>query len=96
MVCAVMFVANIGNMIAANKSRGLWASLTTNEKNVFVSWRMRATDAPKTTTYNLYADGKLVNSTKPVPMSPVAILFRRQVLFEVLDANGNVIDSQAG
>ena len=97
MVCAVMFVANIGNMIAANKSRGLWASLTTNEKNVFVSWRMRATDAPKTTTYNLYADGKLVNSTKTrtnvtLPLSYSAAKFS----LEVLDANGNVIDSQAG
>lgn len=45
----------------ADGSRGLWACKSGN--NVYVSWRMRQSDAPKSTTYKLYADGNLVGTT---------------------------------
>ena len=36
--------------VQAGDNRGLWAC---SDGDVFVSWRMRATDSPKSTTYNL-------------------------------------------
>lgn len=82
---------------AADKSRSLWACSTVGGKNVFVSWRMRATDSPLTTTYNLYADGTLVSSSKEKTNVTLSNSYRNSTFsLEVLDKSGNVIDSQLG
>lgn len=78
----------------AEANRGLWAC---NDGNVFVSWRMRATDSPKTTTYNLYADGKLVFSSKDRTNTTLASNYAGATFsLEVLNKAGEVIDSQSG
>ena len=78
----------------ADANRGLWAC---NDGNVFVSWRMRATDSPKSTTYNLYADGKLVFSSKDRTNTTLASNYSKSTFsLEVLNKAGEVIDSQSG
>lgn len=78
----------------AEANRGLWAC---KDGNVFVSWRMRATDSPKSTTYNLYADGNLVFSSKTKTNTSLASNYANSTFsLEVLNKNGDVIDSQSG
>lgn len=94
--CVVLSVLSIGSAFAADKSRGLWACYTTNGRNIFVSWRMRATDAPKTTTYKLYADGTLISTLTDCTNVTLSTSYANATFsLEVLDANGNIIDSQA-
>ena len=51
-------------IMAQEKSRGLWACKSIDEKKVFVSWRMRSTDDPMNRTYKLYANDRLVKTLK--------------------------------
>ena len=82
---------------AADKSRGLWACYTTNGKNIFVSWRMRSTDDPKTTTYKLYADGTLVSTLTDRTNVTLSTSYASSTFsVEVLNSAGEVIDSQSG
>lgn len=85
----------LGTAQATEANRGLWAC---KDGNVFVSWRMRATDSPKTTTYNLYADGKLVFSSKDRTNTTLPMNQYENSTFslEVLNKAGEVIDSQSG
>ena len=85
----------IVNSFAVDKSRGLWAFKSGN--NVFVSWRMRATDAPKTTTYKLYADGNLVSTlTDKTNVLLSSGYASSSFSLEVYDSSNNLIDSQSG
>lgn len=96
-VFVILFLGLLGisNLFSADKSRGLWASLTTDEKSVFVSWRMRSTDAPKSTTYKLYADGNLVATLNDRTNVKLSKSYQNSVFsLEVLDKEGNLIDSQ--
>lgn len=80
---------------AADGSRGLWACKSGS--NVYVSWRMRATDAPKGTTYKLYADGKLVSTLTDRTNTTINGSYASSTLsLEVLDKDGNVIGAQNG
>ena len=80
--------------VHAKDNRGLWAC---SDGNVFVSWRMRATDSPKSTTYNLYADGKLVFSSKDRTNTSLSSNYAKSTFsLEVLNKAGDVIDSQSG
>lgn len=79
----------------ADGSRGLWACKSGN--NVYVSWRMRKSDAPKSTTYKLYANGNLVQTTTTktnvvIPGNNASATFS----LEVLNKDGEVIDTQEG
>lgn len=95
--CIALSLLSIGSTFAADKSRGLWACYTTKSGKVFVSWRMRATDDPKTTTYKLYADGNLVSTlTDRTNVTLDGTYANSTFSLEVLDANGKVIDSQSG
>ena len=96
-IAFLIFTATCTLSAFAGKSRGLWANVTDNGRNVFVSWRMRATDAPSKTTYKLYADGKLVSTTTSrtnvlLPSSYSTATFSLQVL----DDEGNITDTQEG
>ena len=96
LLLALMLLVSTTAM-AEGKSRGLWACKTINERNVFVSWRMRQTDDPLKTTYKLYADGELVKTLTDrtnvqLPLSYATATFT----LEVLDADGKVIDKQDG
>ncbi len=85
------------NAYAADKSRGLWASYNVKANGVFVSWRMRATDAPKSTTYKLYADGNLVSTLTDRTNVTLGTKYASSTFsLEVYDKNGNIIDSQDG
>ena len=89
-------VANIPSA-TADASRGLWACQTVNNDNVFVSWRMRGTDAPKSTTYKLYADGKLVKEFTDRTNTMLSKSYANSTFsVEVYDKNGEMIDSQEG
>ena len=84
-------------VMAQEKSRGLWACKSIDEKKVFVSWRMRATDDPLNTTYKLYANNKLVKTLKDRTNAALATSYASATFrLEVLDAEGNIIDSQDG
>lgn len=79
----------------AEANRGLWACQDGNK--VFASWRMRATDSPKSTTYNLYADGNLVFSSKDQTNTSLTSNYANSTFsLEVLNKAGEVIDSQSG
>lgn len=81
----------------ADPSRGLWACQTVKNDNVFVSWRMRGTDAPKSTTYKLYADGKLVKEFTDRTNTMLSKSYANSTFsVEVYDKNGEMIDSQEG
>ena len=43
-------MAMIISIAYSQKGRGLWACKSIDEKNVYVSWRMRSTDDPFNTT----------------------------------------------
>jgi rhamnogalacturonan endolyase len=98
MILAVVAALCITTAVAeSGKSRGLWACKTADGKQVFVSWRMRATDHPLNTTYRLYADGELVKTltdrtNTTLPLSKATATLR----LEVADQSGTVIDSQEG
>lgn len=80
---------------SGQNSRGLWACKTVDEKNVFVSWRMRSTDDPFNTTYNLYANNRLRKSLKDRTNTVLnAGVSSQTIRLEVLDAEGNVIETQ--
>ncbi|MBP5458111.1 MAG: hypothetical protein J6Y37_16610 [Paludibacteraceae bacterium] len=96
--CMVMAFLQIGYdnaYAAAKQSRGLWACQ--NGNNVYVSWRMRSTDSHRSTTYKLYADGNLVATLTDRTNTTVASSYSGATFsLEVLDGEGNVIDSQSG
>lgn len=82
---------------SADASRGLWACQSVKNSNVFVSWRMRNTDAPKSTTYKLYADGNLVETTTDKTNVSLDLKYANATFsLEVLNKEGEVIDSQEG
>lgn len=82
---------------SADASRGLWACQSVKNSNVFVSWRMRNTDAPKSTTYKLYADGNLVETTTDKTNVSLDLKYANATFsLEVLNKQGEVIDSQEG
>ena len=87
-------IATMTLNVYSQKGRGLWACKTIDEKNVFVSWRMRSTDDPFNTTYKLYANNRLVKTLKDrtnvLLSAGTSVKFR----LEVLNAEGMVIDSQ--
>jgi rhamnogalacturonan endolyase len=88
-------IATMTLNIYSQKGRGLWACKTIDEKNVFVSWRMRSTDDPLNTTYKLYANNRLVKTLKDrtnvlLSAGTSSVKFR----LEVLDAEGTIIDTQ--
>lgn len=79
----------------ADGSRGLWACKSGND--VYVSWRMRQSDAPKSTTYKLYADGNLVASSTTKTNVKIAGSYANATFaLEVVNKAGEVIDSQEG
>ncbi|MBQ3635912.1 MAG: FG-GAP repeat protein [Bacteroidales bacterium] len=85
----------LGNNFA-KQNRGLWACKAVNGQDVFVSWRMRDTDNPFTTTYKLYADGNLVatltdKTNVTLPSNYANALFS----LDVFDGNGALIDCQS-
>ena len=82
---------------AQEKSRGLWACKSIDEKKVFVSWWMRTTDDPLNTTYKLYANDRLVKTLKDRTNAALATSYASATFrLEVLDAEGTIIDSQEG
>lgn len=88
-------IATMTLNIYSQKGRGLWACKTIDEKNVFVSWRMRSTDDPLNTTYKLYANNRLVKTLKDrtnvlLSAGTSSVKFR----LEVLDDEGAIIDIQ--
>lgn len=96
MLCLAVVMMAMAVM-AQEKSRGLWACKSIDEKKVFVSWRMRATDDPLNTTYKLYANDKLVKTLKDRTNAALATSYASATFrLEVLDADGNIIDSQDG
>ena len=96
MLCLAVVMTAMAVM-AQEKSRGLWACKSIDEKKVFVSWRMRATDDPLNTTYKLYANDKLVKTLKDRTNAALATSYASATFrLEVLDADGNIIDSQDG
>jgi rhamnogalacturonan endolyase len=91
----VMLSAVIATAQTDGKQRGLWVCKTQSGSNVFVSWRMRATDNPWHTTYKLYANNRLVKTltdrtNTTLSSSYASATFR----LEVLDGEGNIIDKQ--
>jgi len=96
MLCLAVVMMAMAVM-AQEKSRGLWACKSIDEKKAFVSWRMRATDDPLNTTYKLYANDKLVKTLKDRTNAALATSYASATFrLEVLDADGNIIDSQDG
>lgn len=88
-------IATMTLNVYSQKGRGLWACKTIDEKNVFVSWRMRSTDDPLNTTYKLYANNRLVKTLKDrtnvlLSTGTSGVKFR----LEVLDDEGAIIDIQ--
>jgi len=95
LISVACFSFGVLDCLAEGKSRALWASNTSN--GVFVSWRMRSTDAPKTTTYKLYADGRLVSEMKDKTNVSLSSQYQNATFsLEVYDNLGNKIDEQTG
>ena len=93
MLCLLMAMMTM--TAASQKERGLWACKTIDEKNVFVSWRMRSTDDPHNTTYKLYANGRLRKTLKDCTNTLLTTGVANMTLrLEVLDAEGTVIETQ--
>lgn len=91
---AILSAASIHTCDAAD-GRGLYAAQTND--GVFVSWRMRSSDAPNSTTYKLYADGQLVSTQTSKTNVKIGKAYAGSTLsLEVLDKDGVVIDSQTG
>lgn len=91
---AILSAASIHTCDAAD-GRGLYAAQTND--GVFVSWRMRSSDAPNSTTYKLYADGQLVSTQTSKTNVKIGKAYAGSTLsLEVLDKDGIVIDSQTG
>jgi rhamnogalacturonan endolyase len=79
---------------AADKSRALWPCKYGNR--VYVSWRMRASDAPKSTVYKLFADGIEVASLTDKTNVSLSSEYANSIFsLEVYDRNGNLLDSQS-
>ena len=96
-VALLLSLMSATDAYSADKSRGLWASYNEKANGVFVSWRMRATDAPKSTTYKLYADGNLVSTLTDRTNVTLETKYASSTFsLEVYDKNGNKIDSQEG
>lgn len=94
---ALVALLPAASLYAADKSRGLWACKTERGRDIMVSWRMRATDAPKSTTYTLFADGKEVfSSTSQTNVILPTSYENATFSLEVKDAAGTLIGSQAG
>lgn len=90
---AVMATTSLDAM--ADGSRGLWACRSGN--NVYASWRMRQSDAPKSTTYKLYADGNLVGTTTSKTNVSIPGNYANATFsLEVLNKEGEIIDTQEG
>ena len=79
---------------AADKSRALWPCKYGNR--VYVSWRMRASDNPKSTVYKLFADGKEVASLSDKTNVSLSSEYANSIFsLEVYDRSGNLLDSQS-
>ncbi len=80
----------------AKQNRGLHAFI--NGSYLQVSWRMRATDDPFTTKYELYANDKLAGTytTKTTARLEARKYTGATLKLVVKDADGNVIDEQDG
>lgn len=78
------------------QNRGLFAFV--NGSSVQVSWRMRATDDPFCTKYELYANGKLAGTytTKTTARLDANTYKNSEFSLVVKDLVGNVIDEQKG
>lgn len=97
MLWMLLTIVMVGSVMAQNKQRGLWACKTVNERNVFVSWRMLATDDPLHTTYKLYANNNLVKTLTDRTNTLLSTSYANATFrLEVLDASGNVTDQQDG
>ena len=82
--------------VSAKDNRGLFAFL--NGNILQVSWRMRATDNPKNTQYELYADGQKVatmRSKTTVRLSSASYADSKFSLI-VKDSLGHITDQQDG
>lgn len=82
--------------VSAKDNRGLFAFL--NGNILQVSWRMRATDNPRNTQYELYADGQKVatmRSKTTVRLSSASYADSKFSLI-VKDSLGHVTDQQDG
>ncbi|MBR6106002.1 MAG: T9SS type A sorting domain-containing protein [Paludibacteraceae bacterium] len=91
---AILSAASIHTCDAAD-NRGLYA--TQDGNGVYVSWRMRSSDAPRSTTYKLYADGQLVSTETSKTNVRIGKNYANSTLsLEVLDKDGVVIDRQEG
>lgn len=87
----------LGATAGTGKGRGLWACKTEKGNNIFVSWRMRVTDQPLTTTYKLYADNQLIKTLTDCTNATLDATYANATFrVEVLDANGNIVDTQDG
>lgn len=82
--------------VEAKQNRGLFAFVNGNA--VQVSWRMRATDDPIKTCYELYIDGNLFGKFRNKTNTRVNLAKYRNSTFKVVvkDAAGNIIDEQDG
>lgn len=91
-LCAAGMSMSVSAQTAPN--RGLHASVSEQQDQVFVSWRMRKTDAANT-HYLLYANDQLVTdltdkTNVQLPLSYLGATFR----LEVKDATGRVLETQ--
>lgn len=86
----------LGMAIEAAQNRGLIAFV--NGSQVQVSWRMRATDDPTLTQYQLYIDGELygIFRSKTTARVSAAKYERSTFSLVVKDKNGHEIDRQEG
>lgn len=80
----------------AKQNRGLFGFYMGNYLQV--SWRMRATDDPRTTKYEVYANGKLAGTytTKTTCRLEARKYPNATLKVVVKDAEGNIIDEQDG
>lgn len=91
-----LLILSTGWAFANRENRGLFAFINGNK--VQVSWRMRATDNPTQTQYELYANGKkygTFRSKTTVQMSK-AVYGDATFKLVVKDPSGNIIDEQDG
>lgn len=97
LILLLTMVLMASTLSAADKSRGLWACKNINGNGVFVSWRMRASDDPLNTTYKLYSGTRLIKTLKDRTNVTLSSTYANAIFkLEVLDADGNIIDSQEG
>lgn len=78
-------------------NRALHASLTEQHDSIFVSWRMKGSDAVGSTTYKLYADGSLIATLASRTNVTLPLTYRDATFsLAVEDGQGRVIDQHQG